>query len=271
MRWALALAERSSLENVMKKILLGLTISLLLATASHAALIITEVNPGGSAAATGYAADWFELTNTGPTAITLTGWSMDDSSNTPGVAPLSGVTSIAAGQSVVFLEIVGPATPASVSTAFINAWFGGSAPAGLTLGFYTGSGVGLSTGGDSVNVFDATNALVTAVTFGATTAGRTFDNAAGLSGPISTVSVAGVNGAFLSASGVETGSPGSVPEPGLALLLAPGSRRAGLARRSPRTRLIARSRADAWRGRPRGRPRRSFGSFRGARRGRAPA
>ena len=49
----------------------------------------------------------------------------------------------------------------------------------------------------------------------------TFDNAAGLSGPISQLSAIGVNGAFLSFEGLEIGSPGvvAVPEPtSLALL-----------------------------------------------------
>ena len=98
-------------------------------------------------------------------------------------------------------------------TAFETVWFGGSAPAGFQIGTYTGSGVGLSTGGDEVNVFDAAGTHVTGVAFGASTTGQTFDNTAALGSAtaplptISTLSVDGVNGAFT--VGAETGSPGT--------------------------------------------------------------
>jgi hypothetical protein len=81
-------------------------------------------------------------------------------------------------------------------------------PAGLEIGTYSGSGIGLSTGGDAVNLFDPSGNRVTGVTFGASTTFFTFDNAAGLTGPISALSVAGRNGAFT--VGGATGSPGSI-------------------------------------------------------------
>jgi len=59
-------------------------------------VVITEVNPSGSSAS--YAADWFELTNTGPGAVNVSGWKMDDNSNgSPASAEvaLNGITSIA--------------------------------------------------------------------------------------------------------------------------------------------------------------------------------
>jgi hypothetical protein len=70
-----------------------------------------------------------------------------------------------------------------------------------------------------VNIFDAAGTRITGIAFGATTLGFTFDNSAGLGSTttplptVTTLSVAGVNGAFL--SGLETGSPGlaAVPEP----------------------------------------------------------
>ena len=62
-----------------------------------------------------YGADWFELTNIGSTAVNISGWKMDDNSNSFGNAvALRGVTSIAAGQSVVFIE--GNATGTTDST-----------------------------------------------------------------------------------------------------------------------------------------------------------
>jgi hypothetical protein len=180
---------------------------------------ITEVAPWSSGdSPVGH--DWFELTNTGAAAISLSGWSMDDSSATPGVAALSGVTSIAAGQSAIFIESDG-----SDNATFIDTWFGGNAPAGFLIGNYQGSGVGLSTGGDAVNVFDGAGVLQASVNFGASSVGQTFDNAAGINGTISQLSMVGVNGAFVAAHDAsETGSPGTiaaVPEPAsVALMLA---------------------------------------------------
>src|SRR6476646_157554 len=46
---------------------------------SVSAVIISEVDPSGSGRS--YAADWFEVTNTGTSDVNLTGWKMDDNSN----------------------------------------------------------------------------------------------------------------------------------------------------------------------------------------------
>jgi len=170
-------------------------------------LIVSEVSSWSSGNAP-YGADWFEITNTGAYAVDLTGWKVDDNSNSPvGAVALTGVTTIAAGQSVVFVE--GNDT---TEAAFASAWFGGALPSGLQVGSYSGSGVGLSTGGDGVNLFDATPKRVTGVSFGAATTGFTFDNAIGIAGPISTLSVVGTNGAFVSVAGTETGSPGRIAD-----------------------------------------------------------
>ena len=203
---------------------LALTTSLLPVVA-HAQIIISEVDPTGSSAS--YAADWFELKNTGASAVDLTGWKMDDNSASFSLAvALRGITSIAAGQSVVFVEgNTSGTTDATIDANFISAWFGGSAPVGFTIANYGGSGVGLSATSDAVNIYNSTGTLQAGVTFGASTAGFTFDNAAGLSGAISQLSAAGVNGAFLSFNGAETGSPGNVgpvPEPGTLALMGMG-------------------------------------------------
>jgi hypothetical protein len=197
----------------------------LLPVAAHAQIIISEVDPTGSSAS--YAADWFELKNTGASAVDLTGWKMDDNSASFSLAvALRGITSIAAGQSVVFVEgNASGTTDATIDANFISAWFGGSAPVGFTVANYGGSGVGLSATSDAVNIYNSTGTLQAGVTFGASTAGFTFDNAAGLSGAISQLSAAGVNGAFLSFNGAETGSPGNVgpvPEPGTLALMGMG-------------------------------------------------
>jgi hypothetical protein len=181
---------------------------------AQAQLIISEVDPTGSSAS--YAADWFELKNLGASTVDITGWKMDDSSDAFATAVgLRGITSIAPGMTVVFLEDGATSTgDAAVNASFASAWFGSSVPAGLTLANYGGSGVGLSANGDAVNIFDSTGTPITGVTFGATTLGATLDNMAGLNGAISQLSVVGVNGAF--SDGSEIGSPGGVvptPEP----------------------------------------------------------
>jgi hypothetical protein len=220
-----------------------------------AGVVITEVDPFGSNGSDGYSADWFELTNTGTTAVSLAGWSMLDnhaapntttpyatgatisignlsgSNKTFGAALLTlagGQTSLAAGQSAIFLESPAAASSSTSSTIignFETAWFGSAPPANLVVGTYndgTGANYGLSQTADMVNIFSgsaASSALVASVAFGADggTPVSTFDNAAGLNNAtLMQKSVAGVNGAFVSASGLELGSPGisAVPLPG---------------------------------------------------------
>lgn len=202
---------------------LGASLLALLAAPAQAQVIISEVNANGSSAS--YAADWFELTNTGATAVNISGWTMDDNSNAfASSVVLRGVTSIAAGQSVVFLEGTATGTTdASIAAAFKSAWFG-SAPTSVVIGGYGGSGVGLSATADAVNIFNSSGTAMAGVSFGSSTTGVTFDNHVGLSGTISQLSTVGVNGAFKSFNNAEIGSPGSiasVPEPeGYALALA---------------------------------------------------
>ena len=212
----------------MKKLLLAAAISAATFVSANASagIIISEVDPSGSGNAA-YGADWFELTNTGSSAMDITGWKMDDNSNKFSKAvSLQGVTSIAGGQSVIFIENTDPNSStsalldathtAALNAMFVSAWFGSNAPAGLVIGNYGGAGVGLGQSGDSVNIFDSTSNVVTRVDFGAASAG-TFDNAAGLNNvALTQKSVVGTNGAFYSLAGGEIGSPGvvaAVPEP----------------------------------------------------------
>lgn len=214
--------------------ILGVVAAMGLAAAAQANLIISEVHPSGSGNGS-YNADWFELTNTGSTAIDITGWKVDDNSNAFASAiAFRGLTSIPAGASVIFAEANSAGTnDQAVIDAFKLAWFGSNVPAGFLIGTYGGSQIGLSTGGDAVNIFDASGTLITGVAFGSSTTGVTFDNSAGIGGTslplptISTLSVNGVNGAYV--AGAETGSPGAIPAPGAAALLLAGG--ALLARR----------------------------------------
>ena len=161
-------------------------------------LAVTEASPWSSGDSA-YGADWFEVTNLGAHAVDLTGWKVDDSSNAFASAiALNGVTSIAAGESVLFIE--GTAAKADQLRA---AW--ALAPT-VQIGFYSGSGIGLSTGGDSVYLFDTAGARIGGFDFGAATTGFTFENVNGVK-----LSVAGVNGAFVRNG--ETGSPGRIAAP----------------------------------------------------------
>jgi uncharacterized protein YjiK len=182
------------------------------------AVVISEASPWSNNSAP-YGADWFELTNTGATDVSTAGWKMDDGSNSfLSAVALRGVATIGPGRSAVFLE--GDDTgagDAALIASFSQAWFGSPVPpAGVLIGVYGGSGIGLSNDGDAINLFDGSGNRITGVSFGVSTTGVTFDNAAGVGSRtlplpgISTLSLVGINGAFLAADGIETGSPGTI-------------------------------------------------------------
>ena len=185
-------------------------------------LIISEVAPWSSGNSTAaLMVDWFELTNTGTAAATVTGFKMDDNSNSFALSvPMTGVTKVAPGESVIFMELAAgssDAVKAAKKAAFLSTWFGSNPPANLQIGSYAGSGVGLSTGGDAVNVYDSTGVLQANVAFGQSPIGPfpTFDNGVGLkSTTISALSANGIGGAFVAAGDpLEVGSPGTIGPP----------------------------------------------------------
>lgn len=183
--------------------------------AAGASVIVSEVHSAGSGNGT-YAADWFEVTNTGTSDVDIAGWKMDDDSNSFAASVgLRGVTTIPAGRSVVFLQGQNDgSTDATIIANFSNAWFGVTPPpAGVLIGAY--GNIGLGTGGDAVNLFDAAGNRMTGVSFGAATANATFDNTLALP-VIGVISAAGFNGAVLSSNGAEIGSPGTRAVPALA-------------------------------------------------------
>ena len=225
---------------------------------AHAAIVVSEVDPYGSAAS--YKADWFVLTNTGTSSVDISGWTMTDnhaasnttspyatgatisignlsgSSKTFGPAFLTlagGTTSIDAGQSAIFLESTADAAgSAALIASFTAAWYGSNVPSNLVIGTYndgTGTAYGLSQTADMVNIFSgssATATLVASVAMGADTGTpmATFDNSAGLNNATLTQkAVVGVNAAQLSVNGAEIGVvPAPVPEPAEWSLLAGG-------------------------------------------------
>ncbi len=190
------------------------TLTVTPATGGTASLIISEVAPWSSGNSdASLRVDWFEVTNIGTATANIAGWKVDDDSRSFNTAvALNGVTNIAPGESVIFLET---ADLPGKSAAFKTLWFGANPRANLQIGNYSGAGIGLSTAGDQVNLFDSAGAVQAGVTFGASPAGPlfpTFDNGAGLNNAtISTLSVVGVNGAFAAANDIaEIGSPGSI-------------------------------------------------------------
>ena len=229
------------MKSLHTKILAAVSVAIALFSASTASatttLRITEADPTGSSEAYGF--DWFEVTNTGSIAVNISGWSVDDSSSitTPVRGAINGITSIAAGESVILIES-SAANLAANKTAFANAWFAGNLPVNLQIGSYSASGVSFSATGDGVGLFDnaSTPVLQAYISFGATTTtGGTVDNAAGIndttgaSSNVTARSIVGTNGGFLS-SGNQIGSPGSianasvspVPVPAAAWLMVSG-------------------------------------------------
>ena len=171
------------------------------------AVPILRITEAMSSSGTGGTPDWFELSNVGDTAADITGYKMDDASFAIGSAfALNGVTSIAAGESVIFVE-----SATDYLLAF-NTFWGKS----LTkVGYYSGSGTSLGSGGDGVAVFDSSGTEVNRVSFGAATTGTSFywiydATGALISTATGTLSSAGSLGATTtSGSAANTGSPGT--------------------------------------------------------------
>ena len=195
------------------------------AAASHGALVITEVmsnsdHPGGSANG-----DWFEITNTGPTSIDVTGYYWDDGGPSANDGSLFPSLVIDPGQSVVIVD-----ENLSNLAGFIAAWGGGFTA--VSSASFGGPNLfsGLGAPGDQIQIWDSDpNAgpanLVASVTFGDSDGGgKSFEW--DLSGNSLGFSVAGENGAFTApgngagGAGIDIGSPGvAVPEPSAAVML----------------------------------------------------
>lgn len=191
------------------------------ATVASANIRITEVmsssNGGGTPTS-----DWIEVTNYGSSAVDLTGWRMDDGSfNFAASVALNGISSIGAGESVIFIE-----SAAGAGVGGFRSFWGGLS--GLQVGFYSGSGVGFSSGGDGACLFNGSGSILSQVSFGAATSGSSFfygwDSAGALdpayNAVVSTVGTIGTQVTFTSSS--DTGSLGTaigVPAPSALALL----------------------------------------------------
>jgi len=225
--------------------LLAAVFCLTAATPAFAQLSTLRITEAMSSSGGDGTPDWFEVTNYG-SAVDLTGWKMDDGSFNPAAAvALNGVSSIGAGESVVFVETSAPLT----AIPNFRSFWGGSA-ATAAIGSYTGSGISFSSGGDGMVLFNSGSAEATPrVSFGAATTGSSFyyqydaigdpTTSPNANAVVSTVGTINGQVTYLSASSTpqNIGSPGTainaVPEPstvalgsiGLAILAARAVRR----------------------------------------------
>ncbi|MEN9394377.1 MAG: hypothetical protein RL362_598, partial [Bacteroidota bacterium] len=123
-------------------------------------LRVTEVMSSGGTP------DWFELTNISETPINISGFKVDDNSfNFANAVNLQGVSEIAPGERVVFVES---------ATNYLNSFQTFWSANNLQVGNYTGSGIGLSSAGDGIIIFDPAGAEVTRVSFGLASIGKSF-------------------------------------------------------------------------------------------------
>jgi len=198
-------------------------------------LQITEMW-GGGLSGTEATSDWFELTNSGTSAATgVDSLSYDDDSANPEADDaMVGISTIAPGESVIFITSWEDdwATAADAILAFTTQW---GAPngnlAGVQIGYVDGGG-GLGGGGDAVFIFDGNTAganIIDTEGYSVSTSEPTFVSAADGTWTDNTLAQDGVLGAYLSnglaSDGVTLpaiGSPGVVPEPASLALLGLG-------------------------------------------------
>ena len=184
------------------------------AAGARADLVITEVMSSSSHTNTAANADWWELYNSGSSAIDLTGYSWDDDSQTAGSADFNGLTIAAGGTLIICGETVG------AEAAWRSIWGLDASVDVVNLGNTEFQNFGAT--GDGIYIYDSLNQLVTNVTFGSATAGYSFEWSP--SGESLGLSVIGENGAFQAVAsgggGPDIGSPGVViPEPMTSVLV----------------------------------------------------
>ena len=202
----------------MKAWILGIALSL--GVAARADLVITEVMPSSSHTNSVANGDWWELYNSGASAIDLTGYSWDDNSATAGSADFNAVTIAAGSFLIVCQETIG------AEQAWRDVWGISATVQVVNLGNTEFQNFGST--GDEVHLYSPALVELASVIFGAATSGQSFEwdsagNSLGLS-------VAGENGAFQATlsggGGPDIASPGAgvaIPEPNTLLLFGLGS------------------------------------------------
>lgn len=201
---------------------------------ASAAIVISEY------VYSGLSGEFVEFTNTGNSAIDMTGWSFDDNTQLPGSFSLSAFGTVGVGESVILCE--------PDEALFRTAWsLAGTVKVIGLLDHNLGRA-------DEINVYDATNTLVDRLTFGDNTIGG--PRAQNASANPLDFSILGTNtitswqlatvgdqyGSYASADG-DIANPGinnltAVPEPGTFAALALGSLLVGAGRRARQRRVL---------------------------------
>jgi hypothetical protein len=201
----------------MRRKLFSLVVVLIFAAVTSIAtanVVISEVMSDSSHdnGSTNDNGDWFEITNTGTTAVSLYNWEwVDDDSEHDNIA-FPDIT-IAAGESIICLE-------EGDADDWLSSW--GLTGSGITVVTEDDFGDfhGLSKKGDSILLYDNLGALVDSFTWTSSSEGFSTDVLAG-----GVYSQVGVNGAWASndIDGYnDVASPGVIPEPATIALLGLG-------------------------------------------------
>ena len=182
-------------------------------------LRITEVQSTGALNPdfTGYQ-DWFELTSFEPNPVILTGWKFDDNSaRLTASFTFTNTLVIAPNESIVFVEVLSP-------DQFRSWWGTNNVGTQVQIVTYSGSGFGLSSGGDGVRIWQseatADTDILASADFGPGDPGVSF-NFDPDSKSFGTKSVLGVNGVFQSAASLDIGSPGRIREGSVPIIRPP--------------------------------------------------
>jgi hypothetical protein len=209
----------------MKKILTLISLAAATLAGANGSIFVTEVMSSSSHAGGAGNGDWFELYNSGESAVDLSLWSWDDDTQTPGSHSF-GTASIAPGGFVLVVD-----ENATTIINWANDVWGVTPSLSLVVlnNTQTTSFSGFGATGDKVFVYDSASVQQASVTFGATTTGHSF--AWSKSGDYLGVSASGTDGAYtalldgndggsdtnplLYGPGTDVASPGSaaVPEP----------------------------------------------------------